>query len=132
MQQQAADVTRVTAWRSVPQGETARHARSPSNPAPEAHRGNDKEAQFADHVAINITGPVLRYSQRVALINEAGRREIGRFQANLIIASVLHERGMGQAYEVPPERGAPGWRPVLAAVAIVQAAIATGAWWVFH
>lgn len=34
---------------------------------------------------------ILRFSQRLELLKEAARRGIGRFQANLIIASVEHE-----------------------------------------
>jgi hypothetical protein len=88
-------------------------------------------AEFADTVAQTIDGPVLRYSQRQVLVREAGRRGIGRFEANLIIAAVLHRRGLGQEYELPPvPGGVMGWVwPVLTFVG-VQGAIVAGAWWV--
>ena len=93
----------------------------------------DVSAEFADTVAQMIDGPVLRYSQRLILIREADRRGIGRFEANLIIAAVLHRPGLGQEYELPPTSGGVmGWvAPVLTFVG-VQAAIVAGAWWVLR
>ena len=90
-------------------------------------------AEFADRVAQTIDGPVLRYSQRQVLVRDAERRGIGRFEANLIIAAVLHQRGLGQEYELPPvPGGAWGWvAPVLTFVG-VQSAILLGAWWVLR
>ena len=89
----------------------------------------DVSAEFADAVAQAIDGPVLRYSQRQVLVRDAERRGIGRFEANLIIAAVLHRQGLGQEYELPPTSGGVmGWvAPVLTFVG-VQAAIVAGAW----
>src|SRR5438105_7356415 len=39
-----------------------------------------------------MQGPVLGYSKRVALLKEAARRGIGRFEANLIIALAQHHQ----------------------------------------
>jgi hypothetical protein len=46
---------------------------------------------FAQLVAQELEGPVLRYSKRQELLREAERRGIGRFEANLIIAAVQHQ-----------------------------------------
>jgi hypothetical protein len=99
---------------------------------PAAAEERDASAEFADVVLASLDGPVLRYSQRTALVDEAERRGIGRFEANLIIAAVLHRSGLGQEYEIPPVPGA-GWRewvwPVATFVCL-QGAIVGGAWWV--
>lgn len=89
----------------------------------------DPSADFALYVRGQLDGPVLRYSQRLALLKEAGRRGVGRFEANLVIASVLHARGMGQEYELRPTPGRKA--PLLAGLA-VQLAVVVGAWWVWH
>jgi hypothetical protein len=99
--------------------------------APPAEKA-DASAEFAGYVLSNLDGPVLRYSDRLVLLANAERRGIGRFEANLIIAAVLHQHGMGQEYEIPPVPGA-GWRewawPVVTFVGL-QGAIVMGAWWV--
>jgi hypothetical protein len=46
---------------------------------------------FAQLVAQQLQGPVLRYSHRIALVQEAQKRGIARFEANLIIAAVQHQ-----------------------------------------
>jgi hypothetical protein len=114
-------VTRVRArlW------EPKRHARTPVAEAPA-----DPSAEFADYVRGRIDGPVLRYAARLALIKEAGRRGIGRFEANLVIASVLHRAGMSQEYELRPKSA--GWAGAVMTFAIVQAAVIAGAWWVLR
>ena len=47
-------------------------------------------AALVDRTLLAHPNSPLRYSQRLALLKEAGRRGIGRFEANLIIASVQH------------------------------------------
>ena len=68
---------------------------------------------------------VLRYSQRLSLIREAGRRGIGRFEANLIIASVQHRLKIDN----PP---IPARKPLrlsgVLAFVLVQAMILWGFW----
>ena len=92
----------------------------------------DGAAQFADLVMASLDGPVLRYSQRLVLVREAERRGIGRFEANLIIAAVLHRQGLAQEYEIPPVGGRSEWvAPVLTVVGL-QSAIVLGAWWVLR
>jgi hypothetical protein len=89
-------------------------------------------ADFAAEVARRMDGPVLRQAQRRALLAYAARAGIGRFEANLIIAAVQHERrgesGLPQPTlpsSEPPRvtRAA----PVLAALTL-QGLIAWGAW----
>ncbi len=53
-------------------------------------RGGVRE--FANRVAGRIDSPILRYSERLQLLREAGRLRIGRFEANLIIAAAEHHR----------------------------------------
>ncbi len=90
----------------------------------------DASAEFADVVLACIDGPVLRYSQRLVLLRDAERRGVGRFEANLIIAAVLHRHGMAQEYELAPAGRGMGWlAPVLTFVGL-QSAIVLGAWWV--
>src|SRR5687768_7594834 len=99
-------------------------------PKPEAA---DVSAAFAEAVMASLDGPVLRYSQRVVLVNEAERRGIGRFEANLIIAAVLHRSGIGQEYEIPPAAGGRmEWLAPLLTFVGLQSAIVLGAWWVLR
>ena len=90
----------------------------------------DPASDFADWVAQRLDGPVLRYSTRLAMLNEGERRGLGRFEANLAIASVLHRKGMGQEYEMPP-RPAEWLAPVLTFV-VLQSTLIVGAWWVLR
>lgn len=87
----------------------------------------DPGERFSDMVALALDGPVLRYSQRQKLLGQAGRMGIGRFQANLLIASVLHEKGIGQEYELPPARK---WAGPVVAFVLTQGAVLAGVWWV--
>src|SRR5258708_7362846 len=45
---------------------------------------------FAEMVEKSLDGPILRYTQRVKLLKSAERLGIERFEANLVIAAVLH------------------------------------------
>jgi hypothetical protein len=51
---------------------------------------------FADIVASQLVGTVLPWSQRESLVRLAEMRGIGRFDANLIIAAVQHQMGIGR------------------------------------
>lgn len=104
-------------------------ARRASAPGPDTR---DPSAEFADVVQAFLDGPLLRYSQRLVLLEDAERRGIGRFEANLIIAAVLHRHGMAQEYELPPVPSRMEWlAPVLTFVCL-QTAIVLGAWWVLR
>jgi hypothetical protein len=66
----------------------------PEDPGPMAQEtATNEDRSFGQLVLRQLQGrrwAGLRYSERQALLKEAGRREIGRFEANLIIASVQH------------------------------------------
>lgn len=88
----------------------------------------DPATDFADWVRAQLDGPVLRYSTRLLLLKQAEQRGLGRFEANLIIASVLHRTGMAQEYELAP-RPVEWLAPVMTFV-LLQSALVLGAWWV--
>ena len=67
----------------------------------------------------------LRYSQRLELLKEAGQRGIGRFEANLIIASVQH-RLKSHAPATPARK--PFRIPGMLAYVFMQTMILWGAW----
>lgn len=50
----------------------------------------DAQAEFAELVAGRIEAGILRYSSRVELLAAARRMGLGRFEANLAIATVQH------------------------------------------
>jgi hypothetical protein len=77
---------------------------------------------FAADVAARLEGPVLRHSQRRRLLKAAQQAGIGRFEANLIIAAVQHER-RGSAAQSPCSRSARGRDPRDGLAAIVCAAL---------
>jgi hypothetical protein len=58
---------------------------------------------FADLVVEHMDGDILRYSQRTALLRQASRLGIGRFEANLVIAAVQHRAARGD-YATPPRQ----------------------------
>ena len=91
----------------------------PAQSAPARH--------FAEYLAGQMGSPVLRYSQRLALLRAARRFGVGRFEANLLIAAVL-ERHRRQVAE--PDSVA--WPDALLQVAtflLVEGALLLGAWW---
>ena len=64
------------------------------------------------------------------MIREAERRGIGRFDANLIIAAVLHRTGMSQEIdEFEPAKTKLRWALPAITFAIVQGLIVAGVWW---
>lgn len=69
---------------------------------------------------------ILRFSQRLELLKEAARRGIGRFQANLIIASVEHELRTDGNRAAPIK--APSILSAWVLFATLQSAILTGFW----
>jgi hypothetical protein len=56
---------------------------------------------FADLVAARLLGTVLPFSERESLVRTAARHDISRFEANLIIAAVQHQMGMGRRRIAP-------------------------------
>ena len=75
-----------------------------------------------------MEGAVLRYSRRMELLRSARRLGIGRFEANLIIATVLHRRGDGAAAEESASAGR-GWGEAVFVFVVIQSVIAGTAWW---
>jgi hypothetical protein len=83
--------------------------------------------QFADYLSQRRAASVLRYSERLDLIRAARHFGVDRFEANLLIASVL-ERGR----QVVEEKPMPGRESVIGKVAmfaVVQSVVLLGAWW---
>ena len=87
--------------------------------------------RFAAEIAGRMEGPVLRHAQRLALFEVARRLGIGRFEANLIMAAVQHQRGQARAIAANAEVHRPWRLAPLAVVVVVQGLIAWGAWLVF-
>jgi hypothetical protein len=89
----------------------------------------DPADDFAQWVRGQLNGPVLRYSTRLIFLKEAQQRGLGRFEANLIIARVLHRNGgMAQEYELAPRRIE--WLAPAMTFVLLQSALVLGAWWV--
>ena len=86
--------------------------------------------KFAAEIAGRMEGPVLRHAQRLALFEVARRLGIGRFEANLIMAAVQHQRGQARAVAANAEVHRPWFAP-LAVFVVIQGLIAWGAWLVF-
>jgi hypothetical protein len=91
---------------------------------------------FADRVAAKLDGStqILHYSQRLSLLKDAARLGIGRFPANLMIATLQHERR--QSPPAPCEAAVqPNHLPrllIAAVVIVIQVSIAWAAWLVLH
>jgi hypothetical protein len=51
---------------------------------------------FADLVAARLIGTVLPFSERESLVRAAARHGINRFEANLLIAAVQYQMGVGR------------------------------------
>jgi hypothetical protein len=115
---------RVMTQVAVKRVEPRWHQPSPA-PAPPP-RPADPSNHFADYVRARLDGPILRYSQRLTLLKEAQRQGLGRFEANLVIAKVLHQEGMGQTYELRPKST---WLGMALVIALLQSLIVAGIWW---
>ena len=69
---------------------------------------------------------------RAALLKEAGQRGIGRFEANLVIASVEHELGRVGRQALTLNSRRPLWIGGIALFVVVQSAVAVGLWELLH
>jgi hypothetical protein len=90
------------------------------------------ERGYAAHVATCLHGQILRYSNRLALLQAADRLHINRFRANLIIAMVQHERGDAAVTEPEQSRfriGALSTASMLAMVMLAEVLVITALWW---
>jgi len=95
---------------------------------------------FARLVASQMDGTTLRYSARQALLRQAEQTGIDRFEANLIIAAVVHRTSRSDAAtqstdeqtELPPDRSCPPpWKLMILTAIATQAIIVAGAWFFF-
>lgn len=89
------------------------------------------EMRFEQLVRQHVTGPVLRYSVRQALLARAERLGVGRFEANLIIATMQHQRRhlVEQADAAQPADRDGGILLPLVVVGVLQGLIVAAAWW---
>jgi hypothetical protein len=110
----------------------ARHDSAPQSPPAQAPVRPARSEAFAAEVVRRLEGSVLRHAQRRALFGIARRLGIGRFEANLIIAAVQHERKATGAASPAPEARPSGLHvsPV-ALVLALETLIVWGAWRVF-
>jgi hypothetical protein len=79
------------AWAGTP-ARAVRHAARAEVPA---HATPDVDS-FARIALLQFEGTILRYSRRLALLKIAGQMNIGRFEANLIIALIQHRLNNGE------------------------------------
>jgi hypothetical protein len=84
---------------------------------------------FAQHVAHELDGTTLRYSNRIRLLHAAHRHGIRRFDANLIIASV-QERVQGSVLRVQDGKKEQRWRSCATTFLVIQGLILAGATYV--
>jgi hypothetical protein len=106
--------------------------RIPAEPPASAEPDSDVRS-FARAVSSAMEGPILRFSHREKLIQQAQKFGIRRFDANLLIAAVQHRLGGGLNEHTEAVKSS-RWRfalPIGLALA-VQAAILVGAWQLIH
>jgi hypothetical protein len=85
---------------------------------------------FADIVADQLVGTVLPCSEREKLILAATSRGITRFEANLIIATVQHQMGVGRRRDdAKPSRLSVRIATGLAMFVIIQSGIIAAVWY---
>jgi len=94
--------------------------------APNQNRATLARTVFASAVTEALDGPVLRYSIRLALLKQASRLGLGRFEANLVIAEVQHTQPRGE--QVREERGRTSAGSWVVIALFVQALIGAGAY----
>ncbi|HEY8665855.1 MAG TPA: hypothetical protein VIL86_04275 [Tepidisphaeraceae bacterium] len=98
-----------------------------ATPAPtEASPTPSASKSFADDIAAALEGNILRHSQRVRLLKQAGRYGIDRFEANLLIAAVQHRARSTPVDAIKVLRGRAFPTHALALILIIQSLIATG------
>jgi len=86
---------------------------------------------FAEAVADSLQAGVLPYADRQRLLRRAARLGIGRFDANLIIASVQHRGPQANTRPVPGEAPVIDWKNALLVVLTIEATLAGVFAWLF-
>ncbi len=90
--------------------------------------------QFSSEVRRHLAAGVLRYSQRVSLIDSAARLGLSRFHANLVVAMVQNRAQQADAQFLRPgrlvTRAGILW-PIMAVIAL-QSAILYAGWRLIH
>jgi|HubBroStandDraft_6_1064221.scaffolds.fasta_scaffold586932_2 hypothetical protein len=85
---------------------------------------------FADIVVGQLVGTVLPWSRREKLIRAASAHGITRFEANLIIATVQHQMGVGRRRDdAKPSRLSVRIATGLAMFVIIQSGIIAAVWY---
>jgi hypothetical protein len=89
-----------------------------------ARRGGleTRAALFADLIPRHLDGPILRYTNRLRLLDLAGKLDLPPFQANLLIAAVQHH------HKTPHPASARRWPWSVALFLAVQSSILLLAW----
>jgi len=95
-------------------------------PSP-ARDADGAAAVLATAVAAAMDGTVLRYSARLALLQQGAAMGIGRFEANLIIAAVQHRAAATQRRPRPRKALRSLWVFAMAG-AVIEAAVLLAAW----
>ena len=90
----------------------------------------DRVRAFAQRVADQLDGSVLRYSNRVALLHDARRHGLRRFDANLVIAAVQERAGSSAIGARGRDESKRTWRSCAAAFVLIQGLILAGATYV--
>jgi len=94
-------------------------------------RASTPANEFTAKIVGTIRNGVLTYSDRLELLEEAGKLGIGRFDANLIIAAVQHRYGVKGVEEAPRVKRRVAALDVVGAFLVVQVLILFLAWAVF-
>jgi hypothetical protein len=96
---------------------------------PSATLATPAAKNFADSAAAAVSGGVIRYSARAALLKEAGLRNIPRFEANLIIAAVQHRMAGVKSGEIECAAARKfDWKFAVTFFVIFDAALVLGVW----
>lgn len=85
---------------------------------------------FAQLVAGELEAGVLRYSARSRLLSVAQSLGMGRFQANLVIAAVQHQKGRSD--DVSPRCFSLPWLGAVLAIILLQVILIAAFWFAFH
>ena len=83
---------------------------------------------FLDEVRQCLDGKILRYSCREELLRRAAELGIGRFDANLLIASAQHQASAGTTTLLPEQRRGLSMMALTSAALVLQSVVLLGLW----